>query len=96
MNGTGIHAANQFYILLRAKHPVARARWREIIELARRGDLEAIRAVRLMQSVMTNQSAIQIGQVPSARTMITPAQIENLRLVLIQARNAPPIAGQLG
>lgn len=98
MNGTGIHAANQFYLLLRARHPTARARWREILTLASQGDLEAIRAVRLMQSVIANPggTGVQIGQVPAARTTITPAQIEALRLVLIQARNAPAIAGQLG
>lgn len=100
MNGTGLHAANQFYILLRAKHPVARARWREILMLASQGDLEAIRAVRLMQSVMANSgpgyAGVQIGQVPAARMAITPTQIEALRLVLVQARNAPPLAGQAG
>ena len=97
MNGTGLHAANQFYILLRAKHPGARARWREILMLASQGDLEAIRAVRLMQSVMANPgTGVQIGQVPATRTAITPAQIEALRLVLVQARNAPPSAGQAG
>ena len=80
----GIYAANQFYRLVKSGNPVAKARWRDIQAMARQGDLEAVRAVRLMLAV-TRQPMV------GAVTQATPQQIEMLRAILIQARNAPPI-----
>lgn len=83
---TGIQAAKQFYQLIKAGNPIATARWRDIQAMARQGDLEAIRAVRLMLAVMRQP---MVGAVtPQA----TPQQIEMLRAILVQARNAPPVA----
>ena len=101
MNGftqsEGVEAAKQFHQLLIARHPVARARWREILDLASRGDREAIRAVRLMQSALAAPGSIWIGQINNPRPVITPDRLETIRQMLIRARNTPytpPSAGQ--
>lgn len=93
MNGftqsEGVEAAKFFYRKLRDRDPVARARWREILLLARQGDLEAIRAVRLMQSAIAASGSIWIGQINNPRPAITPDRLEAIRQMLIRARNAP-------
>lgn len=80
-----IQAAQQFYKLLQAKNPEAQQRWREILQLAQQGDMQAIRAVRLIRSVM---NSTRIGLSVYQRPVVTPAQIESLRQVLVQARYA--------
>ena len=101
MNGftqsEGVEAAKLFHQQLIARHPVARARWREILDLASRGDREAIRAVRLMQSALAAPGSIWIGQINNPRPVITPDRLETIRQMLIRARNTPytpPSAGQ--
>ena len=84
-------AAQQFYKLLQARNPIARQRWSEILVLARQGDPEAVRAVRLMQSVM--RSPVQIGAT-APKPVVTPQQIEMLRQVLVSARYSVP--GMMG
>lgn len=88
---SGQQAANQFYQLLQARHPIARQRLAEIIVLARQGDPEAIRAIRLIQSVMA--SPVQVGAV-APKPVVTPQQIEMIRQILVSARYAPPSAMQ--
>ena len=89
-----LHAGRLFYQQLRARNPVAQARFRQIADLARSGDLEAIRAMRIMQAVMRAPPGARIGQTAQPRPAVTPAIIEMLRQVLIQARNAPASPGQ--
>jgi hypothetical protein len=78
------HAALQFYRLLQARDPNARARWLEIIELARLGDPQAVRAVRLVQSVIPRGPRI------SGPGNVSPQRIEQLRRMLIKARYSVP------
>lgn len=91
---TGIEAASLFYQQLRARNPVAQAHFKSIANLARQGDLEAVRAMRLIQAVMRAPPGARIGQIAQARPTVTPAVLEMLRQMLIQARNAPPSNGQ--
>lgn len=88
---SGHYAANEFYKLLKARNPIARQRWGEILVLAKQGDAEAIRAVLLMKSVMTGRRQVQVGADP-IRPVVTPQQIEMLRQILISARNSGPAA----
>ena len=93
----GIPAARQFYELLRSRDPRARATLRDIMNMARQGDPEAIRAVRLIQYVMRTPASVWTGQVNNPRPVVTPQQIEGLRLLAVRARNTPytpPSAGQ--
>ena len=88
-------AARQFYQLLRARNPVARARLAEIVVLARQGDLEAVRAIRLLQAAMRSPNVV-VGQA-NVRPAVTPQQIDQLRQMAVRARNmpyVPPSAGQ--
>lgn len=87
----GIVAARQFYELLRARNPVARTRLAEIVVLARQGDLEAVRAIRLLQAAMRSPN-VTVGQM--ARPAVTPQQIEQLRQMAIRARNMPYVPSQ--
>lgn len=73
------HAALEFYRLLQARDPVARARWREILDMARQGDPRAIRAVMLIRTVMEGPRVSGPGNV-------SPQRIEQLRQMLINAR----------
>lgn len=84
---SGQQAANQFYQLLKVRNPIARQRLAEIIVLARQGDPEAIRAIRLIQAVMA--SPVQIGAV-APKPVVTPQQIEMIRQILISARYSQP------
>lgn len=84
----GMDAARQFYQLLRARNPMARARLAEIVTLARQGDLEAIRAIRLLQSAMRSPN-VMVGQINNPRPAVTPQQIETLRQMALRARNTP-------
>ena len=77
------HAALQFYRLLQARDPNARARWREILAGARQGDPQAIRAVLLVRAMMQGPRISGPGNV-------SPARIEQLRRMLIKARYSVP------
>ena len=85
----GIEAATLFYKEIKARNPGAIARWKDIVALARSGDIEAIRAVRLMRFVMP-QAGVMIGQTAQPRAPITSTQVEMLRQILIQARYSAP------
>lgn len=89
-SGGGMDAARQFYQLLRARNPVARARLAEIVVLARQGDLEAVRAIRLLQAAMRSPNVV-VGQA-NVRPAVTPQQIEQLRQMAIRARNMPYVS----
>ena len=84
----GIDAARLFYQQLRVRNPVARARLAEIVVLARQGDLESIRAIRLLQSAMRSPN-VMTGQINNPRPEITAQQIETLRQMALRARNTP-------
>lgn len=88
INPSGIDAARQFNRLLRSRNPVAYARLAEIIALARQGDLEAIRAIRLLQSAKRSPN-VMVGQINNPRPEVTPEQIEMLRQMAVRARNTP-------
>lgn len=79
------HAAFQFYRLLQARDPNARARWLEIISMARQGDPQAIRAVLLVRTMMQGPRISGPGNV-------SPQRIEQLRRMLIKARYSVPTA----
>lgn len=84
----GMDAARLFYQQLRARNPEARARLAEIVVMARQGDLEAIRAIRLLQSAMRSPN-VMTGQINNSRPEPTLQQIETLRQMAVRARNMP-------
>ena len=87
----GVSAARQFHQLVRNRDPRAQAIFHDIIKMARLGDPEAIRAVRLMQYVMRTPTTVWTGQINNPRPVVTPQQIEGLRLLAVRARNTPYI-----
>lgn len=76
------HAAAEFYRRLQAREPNARMRWREVLEDARYGDPQAIRAVLLIRTMM--------GPRISGPGNVSPQRIEQLRQMLINARYSAP------
>lgn len=88
-SSSAVEAAMQFYKLILSGNQAAIARWQEIVTMASQGDLQAIRAVRLVKAVMPMTDAIRIGQaVPFQRPPVAPQRIEQLRLMILAARNA--------
>jgi len=77
------HAAAEFYRRLQAREPNARARWAEILDDARQGDPQAIRALLLVRTMMQGPRVSGPGNV-------SPQRIEQLRQMLINARYSAP------